>query len=169
MGNLVNRDYEPVLAQAGDTVNIPIPPVLVANNIAEGGQVQTQNPNLGNAQIVLEHTRRSDFPDSGCDQGAGGSGLTAGLHATGGGGDRREHRDKPAEPVCRVYGEHAGGHAGDTAGGSGDRSGGERVFTAKVPPSEPKFLVVDAATYSALRQIERFSEFQTAGEAGLRA
>src|ERR1039458_9412222 len=34
MGNLVNRDYEPVLAQAGDTVNIPIPPVLVANNIA---------------------------------------------------------------------------------------------------------------------------------------
>ena len=29
--------------------------------------------------------------------------------------------------------------------------------------------MVDAATYSALRQIERFSEFQTAGEAGLRA
>ena len=29
MGNLVNRDYEPVLAQAGDTVNIPIPPTMV--------------------------------------------------------------------------------------------------------------------------------------------
>ena len=43
------------------------------------------------------------------------------------------------------------------------------LFTAKVPPSEPKFLLVDVATYSALRQIERFSEFQTAGEAGLRA
>src|ERR1022692_1348534 len=53
MGNLVNRDYEPVLAQAGDTVNIPIPPTMVANNIAEGGTVQTQNPSLGNAQIVL--------------------------------------------------------------------------------------------------------------------
>ena len=37
MGNLVNRDYEPVLANSGDTVNVPIPPVLVANNIAEGG------------------------------------------------------------------------------------------------------------------------------------
>ena len=24
MGNLVNRDYEPVLAHAGDTVNVPI-------------------------------------------------------------------------------------------------------------------------------------------------
>src|SRR6201998_258057 len=53
MGNLVNRDYEPTLANAGDTVNVPIPPTLVANNIAEGGTVQTQNPSLGNAQIVL--------------------------------------------------------------------------------------------------------------------
>src|SRR5437868_12023514 len=53
MGNLVNRDYEPVLAQAGDTVNVPIPPIMVANNISEGGSVQTQNPSLGNAQIVL--------------------------------------------------------------------------------------------------------------------
>ncbi len=26
MGNLVNRDYEPVLAHSGDTVNVPIPP-----------------------------------------------------------------------------------------------------------------------------------------------
>src|SRR5436309_8629273 len=53
MGNLVNRDYEPVLAQAGDTVNIPIAPHLVANNLAEGGAVQPQNPSLSNAQIVL--------------------------------------------------------------------------------------------------------------------
>src|SRR6202049_4171368 len=61
MGNLVNRDYEPVLAQAGDTVNIPIPPVLVANNIAEGGTVQPQNPNLGNAQIVLNTHAEATF------------------------------------------------------------------------------------------------------------
>ena len=30
-------------------------------------------------------------------------------------------------------------------------------------------MVVDAATYSAWRQIPRFSEFQTAGDAGLQA
>jgi hypothetical protein len=53
MGNLVNRDYEPTLAQAGDTVNVPLPPTLVANNLAEGGTVSPQNPNLGNAQIAL--------------------------------------------------------------------------------------------------------------------
>src|SRR5260221_410596 len=61
MGNLVNRDYEPTLAQAGDTVNVPIPPTLVANNIAEGGTVQTQNPNLGNAPIVLNTHAEATF------------------------------------------------------------------------------------------------------------
>src|ERR1700722_15405274 len=53
MGNLVNRDYEATLARAGDTVNVPIPPTLVANNIAEGDTVTLQNPDLGNAAIVL--------------------------------------------------------------------------------------------------------------------
>src|SRR6266853_614596 len=61
MGNLVNRDYEPVLAQAGDTVNVPIPPTMVANNIVEGGTVQTQNPSLGNAQIVLNTHAEATF------------------------------------------------------------------------------------------------------------
>src|SRR5712692_3537708 len=61
MGNLVNRDYEPVLAQAGDTVNVPLPPTMVANNIVEGGAVQTQNPNLGNAQIVLNTHAEATF------------------------------------------------------------------------------------------------------------
>jgi len=42
-----------VLANAGDTVNIPIPPTMLANNILEGYAVQTQNPVWENAQIVL--------------------------------------------------------------------------------------------------------------------
>ena len=61
MGNLVNRDYEPVLAQAGDTVNVPISPQLVANNIAEGNAVQLQAVNLGNAQIVLNVHAEASF------------------------------------------------------------------------------------------------------------
>src|SRR5215467_11872561 len=61
MGNLVNRDYEPTLAQAGDTVNVPIAPQLVANNIAEGGAVQPQNPSLSNAQIVLNTHAEATF------------------------------------------------------------------------------------------------------------
>src|SRR5580658_2257128 len=59
MGNLVNRDYEPTLAQAGDTVNVPIAPQLVANNLADvtgtgNAAVVLQNPSLGNAQVVLK-------------------------------------------------------------------------------------------------------------------
>src|SRR5215470_16964215 len=61
MGNLVNRDYESALAQAGDTINVPIPPTLSANNIAEGGTVVTQNPSLGNAQIVLNTHAEATF------------------------------------------------------------------------------------------------------------
>src|SRR5437762_11895137 len=62
MGNLVNRDYEPVLAQAGDTINVPIPPTLTANNIAEGGTATTQNPTLGNAQSVLDTHAQATVP-----------------------------------------------------------------------------------------------------------
>src|SRR5450432_2150565 len=61
MGNLVNRDYEPTLAQAGDTVNVPIAPQLTAFNIAEGNAVQPQNPSLGNAQIVLNTHAEATF------------------------------------------------------------------------------------------------------------
>src|SRR5436305_7025295 len=43
------------------------------------------------------------------------------------------------------------------------------LFQAKVPGSASKYLVVDSTSYSALRQIPRFSEFYSAGEAGLRA
>jgi hypothetical protein len=60
MGNLVNRDFEPTMAQAGDTVNVPIPPTLVANNLAQGGTVNAQNPSLGNAQIVLNTHAESE-------------------------------------------------------------------------------------------------------------
>ena len=38
-----------------------------------------------------------------------------------------------------------------------------------MPQSQPKHLVVDPDGYSALRQIPRFSEFQSAGEAGVNA
>ncbi len=169
MGNLVNRDYEPVLAQAGDTVNIPIPPVLVAYNMAEGQQVQTQNPSLGNAQIVLNTHAEATFqiPD-----------VTKVLAVP----DLLQVYMQPAVVAIAEKIEtdllnlYAGFTANVPVGTPGTAVTEEVVdaaesslFTAKVPASEPKYLVVNAATYSQLRQIERFSEFQTAGDAGLRA
>ena len=169
MGNLVNRDYEPTLAQAGDTVNVPIPPTLVANNIAEGGTVQTQNPNLGNAQIVLNTHAEATFqiPD-----------VTKVLAVP----DLLKIYMQPAVVAIAEKIEtdllnlYAGFTANTPVGTAGTPiteatidAAETALFLAKVPPSEPKFMVVDAATYSALRQIPRFSEFQTAGDAGLRA
>ena len=158
MGNLVNRNYEPVLGQAGDTVNIPIAPAMTANNIAEGGTVQTQNPNVGNAQIVLNTHAEATFqvPD-----------VTKVL---------------AVPDLLRVYIEtdllnlYAQFTANTVLGTPGtalteaDVDAAETaLFQAKVPASQSKHLIVDADAYSALRQIPRFSEYQSAGEAGVNA
>jgi hypothetical protein len=168
MGNLVNRDYEPVLAQAGDTVNVPIAPQLVANNIAEGGSVQPQNPNLTNAQIVLNSHVEATFqiPD-----------VTKVLAVP----DLLRVYMQPAVAAIaeRIESDLLGLYAGFTANtplGTAGTPITEAVidqaetalFQAKVPSNRPKYLVVDSNTYSAMRQIPRFSEFQTAGDAGLR-
>lgn len=169
MGNLVNRDYEPTLAQAGDTVNVPIPPTLVANNIAEGGTVQTQNPNLGNAAIVLNTHAEATFqiPD-----------VTKVLAVP----DLLRLYMQPAvvalaerieSDLLNLYSQFT---VNSPIGGAGSPitealvdAAETALFQAKVPASESKYLVVGADTYSQLRQIPRFSEYHTAGEAGLRA
>ncbi len=169
MGNLVNRDFEPTLAQAGDTVNVPIPPTMVANNIAEGGTVQTQNPNVETAQIVLDTHAEATFqiPD-----------VTKVIAVP----DLLRLYMEPAMIALaeKVESDLLGLYSQFTANaplGTGGTALTEAVvdaaettlFNAKVPASEQKYLVVDGAAYSQLRQIPRFSEYQTAGDAGLRA
>lgn len=169
MGNLVNRDYEPVLAHAGDTVNVPIPPTLVANNIVEGGSVQTQNPNLGNAQIVLNTHAEATFqiPD-----------VTKCLAVP----DLMKVYVQPAviaiaerieSDLLNLYGQFTAntpvGTAGTPLTEAAIDAAETALFQAKVPASAPKYLVVDSNTYSQIRQIPRFSEYYTAGDAGLKA
>ena len=169
MGNLVNRDYEPVLAQAGDTVNVPIPPTLVANNIAEGGTVQTQNPSLGNAQIVLNTHAEATFqiPD-----------VTKVLAVP----DLLRLYMQPAvvalaekieTDLLGLYAQFTSntpvGLPGQTITEAVIDSAETALFTSKMPSGKARYLVVDPITYSALRQIPRFSEYNSAGEAGLRA
>ena len=160
MGNLVNRDYEPVLAQAGDTVNVPIAPQLVANNIAEGFAVQLQSPSLGNAQIVLNTHAEATFqiPD-----------VTKVLAVP----DLLRVYMQPAVAAIaeRIESDLLNLYAGFTANTPLGTAGvpvtealidqaETALFSAKVPSSEPKYLIVDSNTYSAMRQIPRFSEFQ---------
>src|SRR5262249_17850585 len=144
MGNLVNRDYDPVLAQAGDTVNVPIPPVMVANNIAEGGTVQPQSPDLGNAQIVLHTHAEATFqiPD-----------VTKVLAVP----DLLKLYMEPAVAAIaqKIEGDLLGLYASFTTNGAVGTPGTPiteatidaaetALFLAKIPPSEQKYLVVDA-------------------------
>jgi len=174
MGNLVNRDYEPVLAQAGDTVNVPIAPQLVANNLADvtgtgNAAVVLQNPSLGNAQIVLNTHVEATFqiPD-----------VLKVLAVP----DLLRVYMQPAVAAIaqKIETDLLNLYAGFTANtplGTPATAVTEALidqaetllFQAKVPSSMPKYLVVDSNTYSAMRQIPRFSEFQNTGEAGLRA
>src|SRR5215218_4264050 len=169
MGNLVNRDFEPSLAQAGDTVNVPIPPTLVANNIAESGSVIAQNPNVGNASIVLNTHAEATFqiPD-----------VTKILAVP----DLLKLYMQPAvialaerieTDLLNLYSQFTANSAVGTGGSALTEAAIDTaetaLFNSKVPSSHPKYLVVDGGAYSQLRQIPRFSEYSSAGEAGLRA
>ena len=169
MGNLVNRDFEPQLAQAGDTVNVPIPPTMTANNIAEGGSVVTQNPNLQTAQIVLNNHVEATFqiPD-----------VTKVIAVP----DLLRLYMQPAmvalaekveSDLLGLYSQFTSNSPLGTGGTALTESvvdeAETKLFEAKVSSSASKFLVVDGAAYSQLRQIARFSEYNSAGEAGLRA
>lgn len=169
MGNLVNRDYEPVLAQAGDTINVPVPPTMVANNISEGGSVVTQAPNAGNAQIVLStHTEATfQIPD-----------VTKVIAVP----DLLRLYMQPAvvalaerieSDLLAAYSSFTAntpvGTAGTPLSEASVDAAETALFNAKVPAAEPKYLVCSSDAYSQLRQIPRFSEYRTAGEAGLRA
>jgi hypothetical protein len=174
MGNLVNRDYEPTLAQAGDTVNVPIAPQLVANNLADitgtgNAAVTLQNPSLGNAQIVLNTHAEATFqiPD-----------VMKVLAVP----DLLRVYMQPAVVAIAEKIEsdllnlYAGFSANSPLGTAGTAitealldQAETSLFQSKVPSSAPKFLIVDSNTYSAMRQIPRFSEFQNTGDAGLRA
>lgn len=158
MGNLVNRNYEQTLVNQGDTVNIPIPPTMAANNIAEGGAVVTQNPSLGNAQVVINTHAESSFqlPD-----------VTKILSHP----DLLNMYMMPAvislaERIESDLFQLYLNLTANTPVGTGNSvitestvdSAETTLFNAKVPESLPRFLVLSGASYGDARQIARFSE-----------
>ena len=158
-----------MLAHSGDTVNVAVPPVLVANNIAEGGTVTTQNPSLRSASISLNTHAEATFqiPD-----------VTKALAFP----ELMKAYMQPAviaiaerieQDLLNLYGSFT---VNTPVGASGTPiteatidAAETTLFAAKVPATMPKYLVVDSNTYSQIRQIPRFSEYYSSGEAGLKA
>ncbi|MGH9455442.1 MAG: P22 phage major capsid protein family protein, partial [Terriglobia bacterium] len=166
MGRLVNRDYEPTLAQAGDTVNVPIPPTMTANNIAEAGTVTTQSPSLGNAQIVLNSHKEATFqiPD-----------VTKVLAVP----DLVKTYMNPAiialaTAIDTDLLSYYPLFTANTAVGTGSTVMDEvridlaetELFKSYVPSADQKFLVVSPGSFSAMRQVSRFTDYQTVGPTG---
>ena len=169
LGNLVNRDFEPILSQAGNTVNVPIPPVMVANNIAEAGEIQPQNPNLGNAQIVLDTHAEASFQIPDVTKVVAVPELLK-LYMQPAIAALAERVESDLMALAQQFSANTPLGAGGTPITEALVDAAETaLFNAKVPAGQLKYLVVDPSAYSQLRQIARFSEYRTAGEAGLRA
>ncbi len=169
MGNLVNRNYEPVLANAGDTINVPIPPTLVANNIAEGNTVTLQNPAPGNAQIILNTHAEATFQITDVAKALATPALV------------KLYMDPAVKAIAASiesallttwsqFTTNAPVGAGGTAITEAVLDSAETaLFTSLVPADAEKYLVVHPTTYSALRQNARFSTWASTADAGVKA
>jgi hypothetical protein len=163
MGNLVNRDYESSLAQAGDVINVPIAPTLVANNLAESGTVQNQNKSLGNAAITLSRHYESSFSIPDVTQVFTRPDLVRTFMQSAVIAVAEQIESDILSNYAQLNFNASAGSANTALTEASVDTAETSLFTAKVPSAAPKFLVVSGTTYGQLRQIGRFTELQTAG------
>lgn len=160
MANLVNRDYDDVIANYGDTVDIPIPPDLVANNIIETGSLQLQNPDLGNAQVVLDsHVEASvqipDITRALAQPDLMGIYVDRAVTAIG----TRVESDLLNQYALFTSNAPVGGQSAMDE--SRIDSAETKLFNAYIPITQQKYLVVSGNAFGQMRQIPRLTEYQT--------
>jgi hypothetical protein len=61
MGAMVNRFYEGSFGEVGQTLNVPLPPVFTANDLAETGTVTTQENQLTTAPLTIGYHKEASF------------------------------------------------------------------------------------------------------------
>lgn len=161
LATLVNRNYSSDIGQVGDKVTIKIPPVMTANNIAETGTVQTQNPSPGFATVQLNsHVEATlEIPD-----------VTKVVS----GQDPLEDYLEPAmiavakriEADLNSLYPQLLGSAGSSSAAISEAAidaAESAMFLAQVPEETPKYLQCHADTWSTVRNIQRFSEADKIG------
>jgi hypothetical protein len=141
VGNLVRRNYEPVLAKVGDEV---------ALQTSSG----SANVRLSTRAFATFHvpdiTKALAFPEL----------LRLYMQTAINRIAAQVETDLLSIGASVVM-------AGSTISESMIELAETNLFRASVPANEPKFLVVDADTYSTLRRIPRFTEYYSTREAGL--
>jgi hypothetical protein len=149
---LVTRDYQKTEAQAGDAVDVSVPP------IAQGGGVSDLPPNR---RIALNTLAEATFqiPDVRkilAVPGFMAAYMSAAMTAI----VERIERD-----LMSLYTNFTANTAVGSSGTITEAvidSAEASLFSANVPPHDQKYLVVNAATYDAMRLLPCFEEFQTA-------
>lgn len=164
MLNLVNRSYDEAFAQTGDVVNVPIAPVLTTNNLAEAGSITNQNASLGNAQIVLTKHRECTVA-LGDVMRAITSTNVASLFMD----SQFKAMIEAIETDClncypQLNAIAAVGTANTALTEAVIDNAETSLFNAKVKAD--KYLVVSGTAYSQIRQLARFTEYQTIGPSG---
>ncbi len=164
MAGLVNRNYDSMVAQAGDTVNVPIAPTLTANNIAEAGTVTNQNPSLGSASVVLNQHIEATFVIPNVVQALANPDLIstyiqpAALAVA-------EKIEADLLNLFPLLTFNASVGTANTALTEATVDSAENaLFKARVSDSVPKYGVVTSDAYSQLRQISRFTEQRMTGD-----
>lgn len=158
MGRLVNRDWDAALAQAGASIDIPIAPAMVANNIAETGNVSTQNPSLGNATITLTTHSEASFQVTDVAQALSNIDLidTYMQPASVAIAEAMETALLGTYPLFTFNASVGASNTAPTEQVIDDID--TRFFGAKIPVTSPKYCACSQAFYATLRQIPRFSE-----------
>ena len=145
VGNLVTRDFEPMLASVGDAISLPNGQITLSTHVEATFQIPDVTKVLAVPDLMKVYMQPAVAAIT--------QRIESDLLALYGG-----FTMNPTVGTAGTAITEATIDAAETA-----------LFLAKVPSADQKFIVVDAAAYSAWRQIPRFSEFQTAGDAGLRA
>lgn len=161
MPNLVNRDYEERIANAGETISIPIPPVRTARNLAEDGDVVFTNADPGYAKVTLDNHVYEGFRIT----------DMAKILRDAANGDMKAMDDQIGPAVValaeRVEQDLFGLYAQlpTTTGSSGAAISEDAIddaettlFKAKVPAGLTRYLAMHADPYQTVRNLTRFSE-----------
>jgi hypothetical protein len=149
MGALVRRNFEPILAQAYDTVNIPIRPLLVSNCWNEDREPRI----LGNCQVTLDKHMEATFTLPDADKALANPAylqpfvMPASIALS-------EAIESDLMGLTPEYAWAASGSNWHWVLNQAE----EALFNSKVPMARAKYVVVDADTYSILRQYPSFSE-----------
>ena len=164
MTRLVNRQYEPMFANSGDTITIGLPSNFNVLNLPDGTAVTKQNPTTQKTQIVLNNHLHVSFQITDIAEvftpvNVRTSNMSQAL------ANLAEKID--ASIISAAYAGFTSnapvGAYNSTVTEATVLNARKALTKARVPKNEPKFLVVSTDAYTDLLNNPRFTEYQTRG------